>query len=284
MKNLIIKMFSILVLSTTLISTFDGGITLNAIEENINLFQCYVDDAEKKIIDSQIQSFNSNTSNKTEMYCIGSSGVNDTSFIINNCDLDNSYKIYSVGLIDANTTDFKSCISSNCKIEVPFINENGETNLAILQQNENGIEFVGIKFGENTFPSISEIYNLIDNYFPNTYIDEVKFIDLKQYGKMCIYVSANEKQYLIDITNNDNTIYTVKDFINSLDLSINDIYKNNESGKAIYVGRNISNNKISIDSNNTQDNENVNGILIMSCTISVIVILISVLLLKKKKD
>lgn len=284
MRNLIIKIVSGLILSTVLISTFfNGEMISKATEENINLFQCYVDDTEKKIIDSQIQSFNSDTSNETKMYCIGSSGVNDISFIINNCDLDNSYKIYSVGLIDANTTDLKSCISSNCKIEVPFINENGEINLAVLQQTENGIEFVGIKFGENIFPSISEIYSLIDNYFPNTYIDEVKFIDLKQYGKMCIYVSANEKQYLIDITNNNN-IYTIQDFINNLDLSINDIYKNNESGKAIYVGRNISNNKISIDNTNTQDNKNINCILIISCAISVIIILVSVLLLKKKKD
>lgn len=283
MKNLIIKIVSGLILSTVLISTFfNGEMISKATEENINLFQCYVDDTEKKIIDSQIQSFNSNTSNETKMYCIGSSGVNDISFIINNCDLDNSYKIYSVGLIDANTTDLKSCISSNCKIEVPFINENGEINLAVLQQTENGIEFVGIKFGENIFPSISEIYSLIDNYFPNTYIDEVKFIDLKQYGKMCIYVSANEKQYLIDITNNN--IYTIQDFINNLDLSINDTYKNNESGKAIYVGRNISNSKISIDNTNTQDNKNINCILIISCAISVIIILVSVLLLKKKKD
>lgn len=283
MKNLIIKIVSGLILSTVLISTFfNGEMISKATEENINLFQCYVDDTEKKIIDSQIQSFNSDTSNETKMYCIGSSGVNDISFIINNCDLDNSYKIYSVGLIDANTTDLKSCISSNCKIEVPFINENGEINLAVLQQTENGIEFVGIKFGENIFPSISEIYSLIDNYFPNTYIDEVKFIDLKQYGKMCIYVSANEKQYLIDITNNN--IYTIQDFINNLDLSINDTYKNNESGKAIYVGRNISNSKISIDNTNTQDNKNINCILIISCAISVIIILVSVLLLKKKKD
>lgn len=218
MRKLITQIVSSLVLSTVLISSFNTGMVLNASNENINLLECYVNSTEKNTIDSQIQSFSY-----------------DTSFIVNSCDLDNSYKIYSVGSIDKNTTDFQSCISSNCKIEVPFINENGEVNLAILQQNENGIEFVGIKFGENTFPSISEIYSLIDNYFPNTYIDEVKFLDLKQYGKMCIYVSANKKQYLIDITNNDNTIYTAQEFISSLDL-----YKDNQSNRAIYVGRNVS--------------------------------------------
>ena len=205
MRKLITQIVSSLVLSTVLISSFNTGMVLNASNENINLLECYANGTEKNTIDSQIQSFSY-----------------DTSFIVNSCDLDNSYKIYSVGSIDKNTTDFQSCISSNCKIEDPFINENG-------------IEFVGIKFGENTFPSISEIYSLIDNYFPNTYIDEVKFIDLKQYGKMCIYVSANEKQYLIDITNNDNTIYTAQEFISSLDL-----YKDNQSNRAIYVGRNVS--------------------------------------------
>lgn len=292
MKKLITTIVSGLILTTSVISTFNSGAVLNASEENINLFECYVDDTEKDTINSQIQSFNDDASGETEMYSIGSSGVDDTSFIIDNYDLDNSYKIYSTDLIDENATDFKSYINSSCEIEVPFINQNGETNVARFQQNDDGIEFIGIKFGENTFPSVSETYDLINTYLPDSSVEEVKFIDLRKYDKMCVYVSSNDSQYIIDLTNDESTnIYTAEDFINQLDLSINDVYRKNleyfengEYDKIVYVGRTVSNNEIQINNVNAENNKNISHILIISCSISVIVIVVSIVLLKKNKN